>query len=72
MSAILNFVSSGYALQHESAAGAQAVNEVGRLAGLAADLMRVKSNEPTAAGASSNRRTSFAQMLRTRAASGSG
>ncbi len=64
VSAVLNFVASGYALEVGSPPGT--VNEVATLATIAATLMQLKSSEPSASG---GRLISVAGRVRT-AASG--
>jgi monoamine oxidase len=60
VSAVLNFLASGYALQAGSPPGV--VNEVAELATLAAMLMQLKSSEPSVSG---GRLMSFTRGLRT-------
>ena len=62
VSAVLNFVASGYALQASSPPGT--VNEVAQLATIAATLMQLKSSEPSASG---GRLTAITRGLRTAA-----
>ncbi|HEY0465139.1 MAG TPA: FAD-dependent oxidoreductase, partial [Polyangiaceae bacterium] len=62
VSAVLNFLASGYALQAGSSPGT--VNEVAELATIAATLMQLKSSEPSASG---GRLTSLTRGLRTAA-----
>jgi monoamine oxidase len=64
--ALLYFASSGYARQVEAETGTSTVNEIERLAMLASDLLKLKSNQPGPAGTgtSSGRVTSLTQLLR--------
>jgi len=62
VSASLNFIASGYALQTASPPGPG--NEVGELAAIASTLMRLKSSEPSGSGA---RLASIGQAVRTAA-----